>query len=134
MPLNPHPIPKPKPISPHRPFTPPTRHDAAQFYHSTRRTLRLLAQEGAALLRCLRAAAAHLSWRRVLPLAVYLGLQWLAARVEFGLVFFIVAMLALIFTVGLGDDASRRGRNGERLSPWRWVFLGGWGVEWACDD
>lgn len=93
-----------------------------QFYHSTWQTLRLLAQEGAALLRLLRTAAAHLSWRRVLPLAVYLGLQWLAARVEFGLVFFIVAMLALIFTVGLGDDASRRGRNGERLSPWRWVL------------
>ena len=37
-------------------------------------------------------------------------------RAEFGVVFLILAALALILTVGLGDDASSEGEG--RISPW----------------
>ena len=105
-----------------RPFTPPTRGDLVAFAHSTRQTLTVLATEARQFIvhvaRPLggQAARAMTSWRHVVPLVGFGSAWYVAARLEFGVVFLILSVLVLIFTVGLGDDASRGGER--RVSPW----------------
>lgn len=104
-----------------RPFTPPTRQDLHHFLHSTRQTLSLLYTEANTFIRFAsplvrRFGRSLTSWRTFLPLLAFFSVFYLAVRAEFGVVFLILAALALILTVGLGDDASGEGEG--RVSPW----------------
>lgn len=97
-----------------RPFTPPTKHDIVNFVHSSRSTFTLLAEEGKQLSIHLHSLITHIkpyvTLNRLFYLTTFFLLHYLAVKIEFGLVFLILAALILICTVGLGDDAKSQGR------------------------
>ncbi|TFJ86182.1 hypothetical protein NSK_002390 [Nannochloropsis salina CCMP1776] len=107
-----------------RPFTPPTAHDLLHYIRSSRQVGRDMCEEALQFskntawpLLC-RVLGILLSWRYAIPLTAFAAAFYVAVTAEFGLVFLILSSLVLIWTVGLGDDATTNNQAGERLSPW----------------